>query len=86
MKKIPRSLQIQLHEGFENCVVTIALVSLVSVKVKYAQMFSFNLNFFAPECSAETPYITKWLGYLATGQMTCLVMFTYLHNNRQRFD
>ncbi|CAJ1371183.1 unnamed protein product [Effrenium voratum] len=32
--------------------------------VKIAQMFSFNLNFFAPECSAETPYITKWLGYL----------------------
>ncbi|CAK8992032.1 unnamed protein product [Durusdinium trenchii] len=32
--------------------------------VKIAQMFSFNLNFFAPECSAETPYITKWIGYL----------------------
>lgn len=35
-------------------------------EVKIAQMFSFNLNFFAPECSAETPYITKWIGYLAT--------------------
>ena len=69
MKKIPRRfLEIQVPAGFENGVVTIALVS---VKVKYAQMFSFNLNFFAPECSAETPYITKWLGYLATGQMTC---------------
>lgn len=32
--------------------------------VKIAQMFSFNLNFFAPECSAETPYINKWLGFL----------------------
>ena len=45
--------------------ISISLISVFStLQVKIAQMFSFNLNFFAPECSAETPYITKWIGYL----------------------
>lgn len=52
--------------------ISISLISVCStLQVKIAQMFSFNLNFFAPECSAETPYITKWIGYLVPCAYNC---------------
>ena len=52
--------------------ISISLISVFStLQVKIAQMFSFNLNFFAPECSAETPYITKWIGYLVPCARIC---------------
>lgn len=52
--------------------ISISLISVFStLQVKIAQMFSFNLNFFAPECSAETPYITKWIGYLVPCTRIC---------------
>ena len=52
--------------------ISISLISVFStLQVKIAQMFSFNLNFFAPECSAETPYITKWIGYLVPCAIIC---------------
>merc|ERR1719502_1635858 len=32
---------------------------------KLSAMFSFNFNFFHPECSMETAYNEKWMGFLA---------------------
>eukprot|EP00929_Paragymnodinium_shiwhaense_P039041 TRINITY_DN20539_c0_g2_i2.p1 TRINITY_DN20539_c0_g2~~TRINITY_DN20539_c0_g2_i2.p1 ORF type:complete len:3366 (-),score=560.65 TRINITY_DN20539_c0_g2_i2:231-9053(-) len=34
-----------------------------------AAKFAFDLNFFKPECSVETPYSQKWLGFLAVPYM-----------------
>jgi len=44
----------------------------------YAKYFAFNLNFFAPECAAETPYTTTWLSYLSVpyaAQLPILICF-----------
>merc|ERR1719355_350699 len=32
---------------------------------KLAAQFSFNFNFFHPECSVETAFNQKWMGFLA---------------------